>query len=578
MSSDTVPRTEYPRPQLRRDNWRTINGEWEFEIDHGNSGRSRGLPTADSLERTITVPFPPESKLSGINYCDFMQAVWYRREIEITEADLDSRLHLHFGAVDYETEVWINGESVGTHRGGYTPFTFDITDYVKVGRNVITVCAEDDVRSGNQPAGKQSRQYESEGPNYTRITGIWQSTWLESVPDTYIDDLQLDTNSTTGEIYATVSISGENRGLELEIETTFGDKVVGRSSMAIEGTTSRCSINLDEIHLWTPESPNLYDLTLQLCRNGKVVDEVESYTGLRSVNVKDGVVHLNGEPRFQRLVLDQGYYRDGLYTAPSDDALITDINLAKDLGFDGARLHEKVFEPRFLYHADRLGYLVWGEHANWGLDHTDPSNLSPFLQEWIEVLERDYNHPSLVGWTPFNETPPDQNNDLLRTVYRTTKAIDPTRPVIDTSGYIHVETDLLDIHDYTQDVDQFRERYECIAEGNELQVDYGDKEYANELSFVSEYGGIWWNPDNEEGWGYGNRPESIDDFLDRYRGLTEALLENEGIGLFCYTQLYDIEQEVNGLLTYDREPKFDPETMQEIRSINKQSAAVEARK
>jgi hypothetical protein len=327
-----------------------------------------------------------------------------------------------------------------------------------------------------------------------------------------------------------------------------------------------------EVHPWTPEDPALYDLEITLRRDGEPLDTVGSYAGLRSVDVEDGVIRLNGEPRFQRLVLDQGYYPDGVYTAPSDDALQRDVELGKEMGFDGARLHEKVFEPRFLYHADRLGYLVWVEHANWGLDHSDPGVLGPFLQEWLEVVERDYNHPSVVGWTPFNETPSDQDDDLLRTVYRTTKALDPSRPVVDTSGYVHVETDIVDAHDYAQDVEEFRERYAPLEEGGSVQLDWGDREYGPELSYLSEYGGIWWNPDDEEGWGYGDRPGSLDEFVERYRGLTEALLDNEAMGLFCYTQLYDIEQEVNGLYTYDREPKLDPER---IREINQQSAAIE---
>ena len=579
MPTDDVPRSEYPRPQLRRDEWRPLNGEWEFEIDHGRTGRARGLPAADSLDGTIRVPFPPESELSGVAHRDFMDAVWYRREVEVSEAHLEGRLLLHFGAVDYETEVWVDGESIGGHRGGYTPFTFDLTDHVDPGTHAITVCARDQVRTGDQPAGKQSQEYDSHGAVYTRVTGIWQSVWLEPVPEAYVDDLRLDPNLSDGAIHATVSVAGDARaarGAEVEIEATFDGDRVGEASATVEGGTAKCVVDLDEVHPWTPESPDLYDLAVRLRRDGETVDEVESYAGLRSVGVEDGVVVLNGEPRFQRLVLDQGYYPDGLYTAPSDDALRRDVELGKEMGFDGARLHEKVFEPRFLYHADRLGYLVWGEHANWGLDHADPANLGRFLDEWLEVVERDYNHPSLVGWTPFNETPTNQEDDLLRTVYRATKALDPTRPVVDTSGYVHVETDLLDVHDYTQDVDEFRDRYARLTEGEPVELDYGDGEYGPELSYVSEYGGIWWNPGAEDGWGYGERPASADEFVERYRGLTGALLDNPSVGLLCYTQLYDIEQEANGLYTYDREPKFDDDRMRELSAITRRSATLAA--
>jgi len=570
-----VPRPEYPRPQRRREEWQTLNGEWQFEIDHGKSGRARGLPSADSLEGTITVPFPPESERSGVEHRDFMDTVWYRREVDIPQSYLDEDLLLHFGAADYETEVWVNGESVGSHRGGYTPFSFNIAAAASPGTNVVTVCVRDEVRTGEQPAGKQSQRYESHGPIYTRITGIWQPVWLEPVREARIEALTVDPNLEDGRFHVEAEVTHAARGAELAIETSFEGAPVGTAEATVESGAVRCVVELDETHPWTPEEPNLYDLDITLSDEGEELDAVESYAGLRSVSFEDGVVYLNGEPRFQRLVLDQGYYPDGLYTAPSDAALVRDIELGKECGFDGARLHEKVFEPRFLYHADRLGYLVWGEHANWGMDHTDPGNLGPFLQEWLEIVDRDYNHPSLVGWTPFNETVDEQDDDLLQTVYRATKAIDSDRPVVDTSGYVHVETDILDAHDYEQDPETFRERYEAIDAGDTVDFGYGDGKYGPELSYVSEYGGIRWEPDTDEGWGYGEGPESVEEFVERYRGLTEALLDNEAIGLFCYTQLYDIEQEVNGLYTYHREPKFDEEVIEEIRSINQQSAAVE---
>jgi len=576
MPASDPPRSAYPRPQLRREAWRCLNGEWEFERDPGESGRARGLPDADALEETITVPFPVESELSGIGDRDFVDAVWYRRTVDVPGAWLDGRLLLHFGAVDYETEVWIDGEPVGTHRGGYAPFALDVTDHVDPGTNALTVCAEDDVRSGRQPAGKQHTEYHSSGARYTRVTGIWQPVWLEPVPETYVDDLRLTPDLENGAVHGEVRLGGETppRGTEVAVEARYDGETVGEATAAAAGEHATVALSLAEVHPWSPADPALYDLDVSLRRKGSVIDTVESYVGLRSVAVEDGVVHLNGEPRFQRLVLDQGYYPDGLYTAPSDDALRRDVERGIEMGFDGARLHEKVFEPRFLYHADRLGYLVWGEHGDWGLDRTDPANLGPFLQEWLEVLERDYSHPSIVGWTPFNETHHGRSPELLRTVYRATRQVDPTRPVVDSSGYTHVETDLLDIHDYTQDVETFRERYAPLADGEGIDppYDHGDEEYGSELSYVSEYGGIRWHPDSDEGWGYGDDPDTEAEFLERYRGLTEALLENEGVGLFCYTQLYDIEQEVNGLYTYDREPKFEPET---IRAINRQPAAVE---
>ncbi|WP_224337771.1 glycoside hydrolase family 2 protein [Haloprofundus halobius] len=570
MNDERVPREEYPRPQLRREQWRNLNGQWAFEIDHGASGRARGLPDADGLAGEITVPFAPESELSGIGHTDFMDAVWYRREIDVPEEWLGGHLLLHFGAVDYEAEVWVNGESVGSHRGGYTPFSLDISDTVTPGSNVVTVCAEDDTRSPVQPSGKQSQQYHSHGPLYTRVTGIWQTVWLEPVPETYVQNLQFEPDPENDAVHAEVELAGALLDGEVRAEVAFGDRSVGATTVRTDGRFAAFTLELAETHRWSPEEPNLYDLELAVLDDGATVDAVESYFGLRSVTLGEHRVYLNGEPRFQRLVLDQGYYPDGLYTAPTDEALIEDIEISKEMGFDGARLHEKVFEPRYLYHADRLGYLVWDEGPNWGLTHSDPAALGPFLQEWLEVVERDYNHPSLVGWTPLNETASDTHEDLVRTLYRATKALDPTRPVIDTSGWYHVETDLVDAHDYEQDPEAFRETYG--ETDGPVEPSAHDRTTWETLSYVSEYGGIWWNPDVEDGWGYGDRPADEAEFFERYRGLTETLLDNEDMWALCYTQLYDIEQETNGLYTYDREPKFDPER---IREINEQPAAFE---
>ncbi|WP_129113752.1 glycoside hydrolase family 2 protein [Halegenticoccus tardaugens] len=574
MTRDSVPRPEYPRPQLRRDEWRTLNGRWAFEIDHGASGRARGLPEADALDSEITVPFAPESDLSGIGHADFMDAVWYRREIEIPERWFDGRVKLRFGAVDYTTEVWIDGESVGTHRGGYTPFGVDVTDVAEPGPTVVTVCAEDDSRSDLQPSGKQSQQYASHGPLYTRVTGVWQPVWLEPVPETYVESVRFEPDPENGALGVDVVLAGALQSGDVRATALFDGDAVGEAIAATDGRHAALRLDVDEVHRWRPEEPNLYDLELAFVTGGETVDTVESYFGLRSVTLGDDCVYVNGEPVFQRLVLDQGYYPDGLYTAPTDDALVRDIELAQEMGFNGARLHQKVFEPRFLYHADRLGYLVWDEHANWGLDHGRSEALGPFLQEWLEVVERDYNHPSVVGWTPFNETKPEQDEDLVRTVYRVTKALDPTRPVIDASGWVHVETDLVDAHDYEQDPEAFRETYGEI-DGPVEPSGHGFADWSEELSYVSEYGGIRWSPDTDaEGWGYGDRPEDEAAFFERYRGLTETLLDNEQLWAFCYTQLYDVEQETNGLYTYDRRPKFDPGR---IREINERPAAFERR-
>jgi beta-galactosidase/beta-glucuronidase len=576
----TLPRPEYPRPQWVRSDWINLNGQWQFEIDHGKSGKERGYQEPErDLSGFITVPFCPESKLSGVEYKDFMAAVWYKREISVPESWLNGRILLHFGAVDYETEVWVNGKSVGTHRGGYSSFSFDITTYVSSGINVITVYAEDDVRSGLQPRGKQSEKYYSHGCDYTRTTGIWQTVWLEHVPDTYLSGMKIVADPDNACAHLEVKILGDAAGARLTASASFDGRPVGGSSALVSGSSVKLTIPLSEIHLWEVGNAKLYDLALSLEKPGQATDTVTSYFGLRTIRLDGMAFRINGKSVFQRLVLDQGFYPDGVYTAPSDEDLRKDIEIAMGLGFNGARLHQKMFEPRFLYWADRLGYLVWGEHGNWGLDITTAQGLAQFLPEWLEGIERDFNHPSIIGWCPFNETwdrnGARQDNEVLRIVYEVTKSLDPTRPVIDTSGNYHVITDIFDIHDYDQNPETFRARYEPMKTGGEVYNSFPDRQkYKGQPYFVSEYGGIWWNPGQMDGksWGYGDRPATEEAFIQRYEGLTTSLLYHPMMFGFCYTQLYDVEQEVNGLYTYDRRPKFNPEV---IRRINARKAAIE---
>lgn len=566
------PRPEHPFPQMERKNWTNLNGEWQFEFDFGKSGRNRKLYEQKAFTKKIIVPFCPESELSGINYKDFIPAVWYKRSFELSEDNLNGRTLLHFGAVDYECFVYINGKQVGTHKGGYSSFQFDITDFIVQGHNDITLYAEDDVRSGLQPRGKQCSNYESSGCDYTRTSGIWQTVWLEFVPKNYIKSVKYESNIEDGLLYISARVEGNGKFTAV---ASFGGKKCGEVETLVSCGNVNAIIKLAEIHLWEVGNGNLYDLELTFEK-----DSVKSYFGLREVRLDGMKFLINGKSVFQRLVLDQGFYPDGIYTAPTDAALVKDIQLSLDMGFNGARLHQKVFEPRFLYHCDKMGYIVWGEHASWGLDISKHTGLYSFLPEWLEIMERDFNHPSIIGWCPFNETWDNdgrkQIDDILRIVYNTTKLFDTTRPCIDTSGNFHVSTDIYDLHDYTQDVKQFNEHYEAFKTGGELNDDHKRRQtYPKGMPvFISEYGGIKWDPNasNQSGWGYGEAPKTEEEFIKRYDGLTTSLLDNPQIFGFCYTQLYDIEQEVNGLYDYDRNAKFDPEI---IKAINKKKAAIE---
>ncbi len=569
-----IPRPEYPNPQFERKNWVNLNGKWEFEIDKSVSGEERKI-YENKLSGEIIVPFCPESNLSGVGEKDFLNAVWYRKEIDVEPTE--GLVYLNIGACDYFTTLYVNNQMVGTHKGGYTSFSFDITEYVSSGKNTIVIYAQDNNRRGVQPSGKQSEKLCSYGCFYTRTTGIWQTVWLEYVPKTHIEKVKYYPDVKNSKLHIKALVKGEGT---FEAIAYYDGREVGRASAVNNGNSADLTIDLLETHLWEIGQGRLYDLKLTFGD-----DEVVSYFGLRNVELDGYKFKLNGKTVFQRMVLDQGFYPDGIYTAPTEEALINDIQISLDAGFNGARLHEKLFEPRFLYNCDKMGYMVWGEYANWGLDHTELHALPTFLREWQEAVERDFNHPSIIGWCPFNETwdvgGKKQNDEVLELVYRSTKLMDATRPCIDTSGNYHVITDIFDFHDYCQDTEAFRGYYDLL-EKEDIIMDQTarsdatkDKQHyvKGQPVFASEYGGIKWDIENDiESWGYGNGPQTEEEFIERYRCLTNVLLENSKILGFCYTQLYDLEQEKNGLYTYSRKPKFD---MKIFREINSQKAKIE---
>ena len=583
----TVPRPEHPRPQFQRDDWLCLNGQWQFEIDPGDTGLERGLRDRD-LAQAITVPFCPESKLSGIEHVDFMNAVWYRREVEVPSDWAGRRVLLHFQAVDYDATVWVNGVEVGRHRGGFTPFTCDLGRAAKPGETATIVVRARDPR-GPKPAGKQSDRYENWGCRYTRTTGVWQTVWMEPVPDAHLLRPRI-TPDVAGSCFRLVQpIHRAEPGMTLRVTLREGDLWDAIVSVAC-GQDFMPQLTLpvpkDRRRLWSTTDPFLYHLDIELLdADGRVADRAASYAGLRGVALDGMAVKINGQTVFQRLVLDQGYYPDGIMTAPSDAALRRDIELSLAAGFNGARLHQKVFEERFLYHADRLGYLVWGEFGDWGIDRDDPK--ATYVTQWLEVLERDYSHPSIIGWCPLNETrQPIQERivgleDVTRGLFVACKAMDQTRPVLDSSGYSHrvPESDIYDCHDYSQDPEVLREHQAGLADGQPYQNSPAKEPwnipYRDQPFFVSEFGGIWWNPAAREGeysWGYGDRPKSIEEFYERFEALCSVLLDDPIMFGYCYTQLTDVFQEQNGIFAFDRAAKFD---LERLRSTQTRPAAIE---
>ena len=564
----TIFRPEHPKPQFRRDDWLNLNGVWKYAFDFDLSSEEKSWPSdASEFRDEINVPFCPESRLSGVEHKDFIPAIWYHREFSIPDGWAGKMVFLNFGAVDYDCQAWVNGRLAGRHLGGGASFSFEITDSLQPGVNSLVVCARDDTRSRVQPGGKQSHQLNSYGCMYTRTTGIWQTVWLEARPQSCIELVRITPDLDSGYFLLTPVFYSTRPGAQFRATALFDGQEVATGSTTLDIPNPRP---------WSPEDPFLYDLRFELIDGEEVIDTVHSYAGLRKFHIEGNKLYLNNKPIFLRFVLDQGFYPDGIWTAPSDEALKADIEMSMAVGFNGARLHQKVFEERFHYWADKLGYLTWGEYCDWGIDFCKPEAVANHLREWKEVVPRDANHPSILAWTPFNETAspardhPEIYRSTVEEVVAATRALDPSRPVNDASGYAHVITDIYTEHDYEQDPAEFGKHYQTLTPASvgrsNLHCPDMDAGYQGQPYVVDEYGGTWWAEDaqNEGSWGYGKAPVSIEEVYARIEELTKVLTDHPHIAGFCYTQLTDVEQEQNGIYTYDRKPKFDAERLREI--------------
>ncbi len=577
----TLLRSEYPRPQFARREWLNLNGTWDFEYDDRDLGlKETWYKSNRAFSQQIVVPFPFQSELSGINDPTFHDVVWYRRSFELPGDWQTKRVLLHFGAVDYRATVWLNGEFVREHEGGNTPFYAEIN--ARPGWNTLVLRVEDQSTDLEQPRGKQFWKAPSESIFYTRTTGIWQTVWLEPVESAYIERVHMTPNIDDLELKLEYRIAHPEASQELEVDIRYHGRIMARETLQVQTMPYRasCVITLPELHLWSPEQPNLYDVTLRLKDGDRALDEVESYFGMRKVSTDAGQFLLNNAPYYQKLVLDQGYFPDSLLAAPSDDALRQDVELTKAMGFNGVRKHQKVEDPRYLYWADQLGLLVWGEMANC---HTfGDTAIQRLTAEWQEVIDRDYNHPSIVVWVPLNESwgvphlvtdkrQPDHANAL---VYLT-RSLDPTRLVVSNDGWEHTVSDLCTIHDYTAN-DAIARRYKTATRAvaskpANRRIYLPGYTYHGEPIILSEFGGIAFKQSAWDGWGYSS-VEDADEFTRCYREVMELVLSLPVINGYCYTQFCDVEQEINGLLTYDRRPKIDIEL---IRAINQAWQPVE---
>ncbi len=582
LAQPAVPRPEFPQPQFERRDWQTLNGPWQFAFDDGDVGlRERWYEPGRSFDRTIVVPFAFESRLSGIGDTSFHPWVWYRRSVTIPDGWQGRRVLLKFGAVDYHATVWLNGQRLGEHEGGSTPFGFDVTDLLVPGANDLVVRAWDPPTDRFVPRGKQYWKEQSESIFYTRTTGIWQPVWLEAAGESYLDSVRI-TPSMDGAVRFDARLARPADGLTLHATVRFGETEVASGSATADGPRASLAVRVHDPQTWGVGRGNLYTVALEVRRGTTVLDTVHTYYGYREITRDAHGVQLNGRRLYLKMVLDQGYWPESLLTPPSDEAMQFDIKAAMDMGFNGARKHQKVEDPRFLYWADRMGFLISGEMANAYL--FEDEYVSRFTREWLEVLARDVNHPSIIMWIPINESwgTPDLRSPRqqmhLKANYMLTRSIDSSRLVIENDGWEHVDTtDLFGIHDYARAGDELYAKYRHLTEPGARIPDNGKAalvpgyEYNGSPVFLSEFGGIAYRAPNspvpEGAWGYAGVEPSAEAAFERLKGLYDALARLPGIIGICYTQITDVEQEINGLLTYDRKFKFDPAA---VKALNDQ--------
>jgi beta-galactosidase/beta-glucuronidase len=588
-----VPRNEYPRPDWVRREWLSLNGEWSFAFDDRDQGLSQGwMKQSEHFDKRIVVPFPFQSSLSGIGDPAPHPVIWYRRSFQ-TPADWSARrVLLHFGAVDYQATVWVNGQFAGSHEGGYVPFALDITGLLGEGENRLTLRVADDERP-NQPRGKQSAKLDRWGCWYTRVSGIWQPVWLEPVHRIHLRQAKLLPDIDRAELAVRFGLSEYGENTRLRLTVRFQEKLVVEQEVTAGKTfgyfndlyplaEQTVKIAIPGARLWSPESPDLYDLELQVLEAGLPVDTVQTYFGMRKVATENGRVYLNNKPYYLRMVLDQGIWADGIYTPRTVEEIRQDVAMTKAFGFNGARKHQKIEDPYYYYFCDRLGLLVWSElPSSYSFDERAVRTATA---EWQQAISRDYNHPSIMAWVPVNESwgteglfnpgNPEvfgRTVEYLETMYHLTKALDGSRLVISNDGWHQATTDLITIHDYSQDAGELAEHYRAFKADRHaasflpgLPIILPGYAYRGQPILITEFGGVKTAEQGDFGWGYGEAVPTYAAMGERIGILIRTILAEAEICGFCYTQLTDTEQEVNGLMNAQRVPKLDPNKFREI--------------
>ena len=581
---------DYPRPQFVRENWENLNGTWDFGFDDDHVGEKEKWYVNFGGDKKIQVPFTYETKLSGIQDETRHDYIWYRRNIQVDGKRLEKENYvLHFEGCDFITKVWVNGELAGSHRGGYSRFSFDITNLLKDGENELVVKAEDSFDM-QQPRGKQRWIDENFGCWYVQTTGIWKTVWSEYVPKVNLASVKMTPVleqhclELEYEVNAPESCFGENLAVAATIrfDGMLVNKIVTTVMAGHVETKADVFVRNDHgfewgVRTWSPEQPDLYDIEFELIKDGETVDQAGSYFAMRDIRIDGPNILLNGRPLYQRLILDQGYWKDSHLTPPSEEALIEDIDKIHALGYNGLRKHQKTEDERFLYWCDVKGMLVWSEVAS-AYQYTDYA-VAEFTREWMEIVKQNYNHPCIITWTPFNEswgisaveTRRDQQH-CTEAIYHLTKSVDPYRPVIVNDGWEHTVSDIITLHDYEEVGEVLRKRYieykdqimtTEVYHSNHKSAMANGFEYKGQPVIISEFGGIAFNND-DSGWGYGNKVDTKEDFIQRFDEITTAVKELPYVSGFCYTQVSDVQQEINGLMDIDRNFKVEPEVIKEI--------------
>lgn len=577
---------DYPRPQFVRKEWESLNGEWNFIFDDNDEGEIKKYFLDFPKFNKIWVPFTYETKLSGIEDESIHYIMWYNRKINISKEQLQNKkVILNFEGSDYKTKVWINGNYIGENIGAYSRFSFDIEKYVIEGENDITIKVEDSL-SKDQPRGKQRYKKESWKCWYIQTTGIWKPVWLEWVSKKHLKAVKITPKTDKIQLEIETNLSEqdiEKQKFYIETEISFNGQILNNTKEMINNNYEKMEINIvqegtkHDIQKWSMNNPNLYDINYKLYCENKVIDNVESYFGIRGIAIKGNKIYLNGEELYLKLILDQGYWKESHLTPPNEESLIGDIENVLAFGYNGIRKHQKVEDERFLYWCDVKGVLVWSEMAN--CYNFDDNSLQNFTNEWIKVVKQNYNHPSIITWVPINESwgVPEVSNskeqqNFINSLYYLTKSMDNTRPVISNDGWEHTISDIITIHDYKQDDELLYQEYadEDMKVLNNLKEYNGrHKLFTNRYKYegqpviMSEYGGIAINSD--EGWGYGKQVKDEKEFVERFTKLTKVIKNIPYISGYCYTQLTDVQQEVNGLMDAERHHKIDSNI---IRNIN----------